>query len=91
MRIAFLKTALKFLSLLKFDSVATFCTQVKNRDAIVDHPLLDLVVKRTVSLKGGHLIDFNEGWLQLMVYHDVEAEDLKAHTVLNIVWLARTK
>jgi len=55
------------------DTSASFDTQVEQGDAIIDHSMLDLVVKRTVCLERRHLIDFNEGWFELVIDHDVEA------------------
>lgn len=88
--VAFQESPLQLLFLLIFQAVATLHTQVKKRNAVVDHPLLDLVVKRTVRLKRRHLVDFDEGRLQFVIYHDVESQNLEAHAILNVVWLART-
>ena len=52
--------------------------------------MLDLVIKGAVRLETWHLVDLNQRRLQLVVYHDVEAQDLEAKTVLDVVWLART-
>ena len=88
MRVAFEESALKFLSLLIFQTIAPFNTQVAKCDTVMNDTLLDLVVKWTISLEGGHLIDFDERWLELVIDHNVEAKDLEAHTVFNVVRLA---
>ena len=88
MRVAFQESTLKFLSLLILQTIAPFNTQVEKCDAVMDDPLLDLVVKRTISLEGGHLIDFDERWLKLVIDHNVEAQDLEAHAIFNVIGLA---
>ena len=75
--------------LLVLNAVASFHAQVEQGHAIVDHSLLDLVVKRAVSLERGHLIDLNKASLELMIEHDIEAEYLKTKAVLDVIWLAR--
>ena len=89
MRVAFQESALKFLSLLILQTIAPFNTQVEKCDAVMDDPLLDLVVERTISLERGHLIDFDERWLELVIDHNVKAQDLEAHAIFNVIWLAR--
>lgn len=71
--VSFEQSALQLLSLLILDTSASFDTQVEQGDAIIDHSMLDLVVKRTICLERRHLIDFNEGWFELVIDHDVEA------------------
>ena len=75
--------------LLVLDSVASLHAQVEQGHAIIDHSLLDLVVKRAVRLERGHLIDLNKASLELMIEHDIEAEYLKTKAVLDVIWLAR--
>ena len=75
--------------LLVLDAVASLHAQVEQGHAIIDHSLLDLVVKRAVRLERWHLIDLNKASLKLMVEHDIEAQYLKAKAVLNVIWLAR--
>ena len=53
----------------------------------MDDTLLDLIVERTVCLEGGHLVDLDQGWLELIINHYIEAEDLKTGAILYIIWL----
>ena len=90
MGVAFQKSPLQLLLLLVFQAVAALHTQIEKCDAVMDHALLDLVVERTVGLERWHLVDFDKRWLQLVVYHDVEPQDLEAHAIFNVIRLART-
>ena len=90
-RVSLEQSSLQLLLLLIFHSVSTLDAQVEDRDAIVDHSVLDFVIERAVSLEGRHLIHLDQGRFELMIKHDVEAENLEALTVLNVVWLARAE
>ena len=52
--------------------------------------MLNLVVQWTVGGEGRHLVDLDEGRLQLVVDHHVKAEDLEAQGVFDVVGLARS-
>ena len=45
---------------------------------VPDEVELHFLVERAICAEGGEVIDFNEPRLQLVVYHDVHAEDLEA-------------
>ena len=49
----------------------------------------DAFIKWTICAETGQVVDLNEPRLQLLIYHDVHAEDLEADRVLQIIWLAR--
>ena len=36
------------------------------------------------------MIDLQDPWFELLIEEDVEAKDLEAHRVLDIIWLAGT-
>lgn len=50
---------------------------------------LDLFVKGTVRAKRRQIVDLNQPWLQLVINKDIKAQNLKRHTVLQIVRLTR--
>ena len=77
-----------FLLLLGIDrSVTSLDTQVQYRHCVIDNSLFYLVVERRVRAKAWHLVDLNQVWPNLMVYHNIEAKYLVTHCVLNVVWL----
>mmetsp|Transcript_13219 Transcript_13219/g.23377 ORF Transcript_13219/g.23377 Transcript_13219/m.23377 type:complete len:226 (-) Transcript_13219:903-1580(-) len=47
-------------------------------------------VKLGFCSKGGRVIDLQEPRLKLVIQHDVEAQYLKAHAIVHIIWLATT-
>ena len=48
----------------------------------------DAFIEWTICAETGQMVDLNEPRLQLLIYHDVHAEDLEADRVFQIVWLA---
>lgn len=51
MRVAFQESPLKLYFLLVLDPVTPLDAQVEQVDAVMDHTLLDLVIKRAIGLK----------------------------------------
>lgn len=45
----------------------------------------DVSIERSVSGEAGSVVDFNEVGSQLMVEHDIEAKDFKAHVIAEVV------
>jgi len=50
---------------------------------------LDAFVKRAVCAEARQVVYLDEPGLKLLVYHDIHAEDLEAHRVLEVVRLTR--
>ena len=49
----------------------------------------DLLVERTIRAKRRQIVHLNKPWLQLVINEDIQTQNLKRHTVLQIVWLTR--
>lgn len=57
-------------------------------DEVYDQASLDLDVQWGVRRQRWHLVDLDQVWRVLVINHDIEAQNLKTQTVLNIVRLA---
>lgn len=47
--------------------------------------LLDESVQRRISRKARRVVDFEQAWIQFVVDHDVEPENLEAHIICEVV------
>ena len=63
--------------------------QIKQPEGIRYHILLDIIIKRGVRPEGWRLVDFDEPGSKVLVNHDIEPQNLKAHRIIIIVRLAR--
>jgi len=64
--------------------------QIEQLDRLRDQALLNLEVERAVRREARRMVHFQDPRLQLIVQEDIKAQDLKAHGVLNVVWLTRS-
>lgn len=62
--------------------------EVEQADGVRDQVLLNLEIQGGVGAEGGGVVDLQDPGLKVRVEHNVETEDLEAHRVLNVVWLA---
>jgi len=81
--------ALEFEGFLLFVLHFLEVTQVEQLDHVSDQILLHLEIKWRISAEGGRMVDLDDPGLELLVKEDIEAEDLEAHGVFHVVWLAR--
>lgn len=64
--------------------------EVKQANGVRYEILFDLEIQRGVGAEGGRVVDLQNPGLKVRVKHDVETEDLEAHRVLDVIWLAAT-
>jgi len=64
-----------------------FSRYTKEPNGIPDQLTLDFFIEWAVRREAGAVVDFEEVRLAFVVQHDIEAEDLKAHRVLEVVYL----
>ena len=68
---------------------ASLLAEIQQLEGILDDVLFDFVIEGGVGGEGRRLVDFDEPGPEVLVDHDVEAEDLEAHRVIVVVRLAR--
>ena len=51
---------------------------------ICQQSTLDALIEHRIRCEAGHLIDLYQYWLQVLLQHNIEAKDLKAHHVLEV-------
>ena len=56
--------------------------QVKKIKSVPNKIKLYSLVKRAIRAKTRQVIDFNQPWFELLIYHDVHTEYLEAHRIL---------
>ena len=58
-----------------------FYRQVQKMESVPDEVKLDSFVEWAIRAKAGQMIDFNEPRLELLINHNVHAQDLETHRV----------
>lgn len=65
-------------------------TNIKQVKCILNHMFFHLIVKWGVRRKTRTLIYLNEPRSKVLIYHNIEAQDLKAHGIVQALRLADT-
>mmetsp|Transcript_25336 Transcript_25336/g.41285 ORF Transcript_25336/g.41285 Transcript_25336/m.41285 type:complete len:340 (-) Transcript_25336:376-1395(-) len=62
--------------------------QVQEVETVLQDLMFHLMIKFRLRGKGGRMVHLQQPRLQLLIQHHVETQDLKAHAVVDIFWLA---
>jgi len=82
------KNATLHLLLLLLENLCAFLFRaIEHVECVGYNGLLCLVVQRRICCERGRLIHLDEPRLELLVYHDVEAEDLETHGAIQVLRL----
>jgi hypothetical protein len=74
---------------LSFDVITLpLVAQVEQFQRVFHQLEFDGLVERAVCAETGSVVHFDYPGIQLVVEHDVEAQDLEAELILNVLWLA---
>lgn len=79
----------QILLLQAYQFLSLFLIYVQQFESISQYLLLYFIVEPWVSLEWWRLIYFDQPWLEIVVNHNVETQDLKTHGVVVVIWLAR--
>ena len=63
-------------------------TQVEQSQGVSHQVQLGFLVESALSGEAGRVVDLNQPWFVSVVQHNIEAQDMKAHLVLQILRLA---
>ena len=69
---------LHFLFELPSNSLAVFHTHLNNLESISYEASLDLLIDSSICIERRSMVYFKHPWLQLLVEHDIEAEEFEA-------------
>jgi len=65
----------------------TSAIEIKKPYGIRHEPVLELRIESTLCGQTWSMVHLDQPGLQLVIYHDVKAQDLEAKLIFNILWL----
>lgn len=64
-------------------------TKIEQVQSVSDQLRLDALIEARVSLEAGRLVHLDEPRFAILINQHIEAQDLEAQLVLQIIWLTR--
>jgi hypothetical protein len=76
---------LDFFVPLRLHLLLPLIVDIEDIERICNQAFLDVAVERSVGCEAGRVVDLEEVGIEFVVDHDVEAQDLEAHIVGEVV------